>query len=274
MFYRLPGVEFWNYVGSASKGIKVLPARMEINTQTGKELYLRGEAVDVTLNLKNKRDFAYDSTINLRMTDPFNRLVHQNSWTQHFESNEEAIMSKSFTLPQDSDIGIYFIYVEALDYKNVKVGSSHSLFELPAFQIKSEIQLPSILQPNSSNTVSFVLTNIGEAAVSEGILEVKLLDPEEQSVFQTQQSFSLAPAQSTTFNFNVPLSDIKFGDYKLFYPISSEFGTRNPVEIIVPSEIDMDLDFDKTSYRMRDEMNLSLNLKNSGKFCEFPIQRI
>ncbi|MCK4645895.1 MAG: peptidoglycan DD-metalloendopeptidase family protein [Candidatus Aminicenantes bacterium] len=268
MGFRVQDSESWPYVGSASKGIKVLPARMAINAQTGKELYHRGEAVNITLNLKNLNHFGYGSTINLRMTDPFNQLIHQNSWSQHLAFREEAVISESFTLPQDSDIGIYYIYVEALDHKDVKIGSSHSLFELLAFQIKSEVQLPSILQPNSSNTVSFVLTNIGEVAVSEGIIDVKLLDPEEQSVFQVQQGFSLAPDQSTTFNFNVPLSDIKFGDYKLFYPISSEYGIRNPVEIIVPSEIEIDLGFDKISYRMRDEMNLSLDIKNSGRFFE------
>jgi len=268
MYYRLTGAEEWTYVGSANKGIRVLTPSVKINVQADKAFYRRGESVAVNINLQNLKNLPYDSAINSRIMNPLNQILYEDSYVAHLEANGTVETSKSLILSQDAQFGSYLIYVEALGTNQEKIGGSSFPFEVPVSQISTELQIPPILQPDSSNAIALALTNIGKVEILAGNMELKLLDPQDQLVFQNQQSFSLALGQKTVLNFSIPLSDTKFGNYKLISTFSDEFGVSKPIQEVVLSEINTDLNFDKNSYRVRDEMNVSLNLINSGRFLE------
>jgi len=265
-FYKLPHEETWTYVGSATRLFRVINPSVEIKAQSDKKVYGRGETVNTALTIENLTGLPLDSTINLRVINSLDEVLYEDSFIRHFEANETVIENENFSLPSDIKWEKYFINVEALNPFQKKLDQDHTYFNVVAPQLKSEATLPSSYQPNSINTVSFVLTNVGLLEVSDGYVELQLSDPEGQLVFREQQNFSLPLAQSTTLNFNIPLTDIKFGYYELTYTVFDGENISRLFKRRIFSWINLSAAFDKNSYRMRDDMNIDLSTINWGKF--------
>jgi len=273
MYRRGTSVEPWTYVGSANKGIRIITPSVELNAQTDKDYYKKGETVNTTLTLKSLVHLPFDLIINSKVQNPFNTIVYEYPSIKHIEANESIQENVNFLLSPDARLGRYLIHIVAilphpsLSYEK-RIKGFKAFFDVIETKLKSNVIVPSVFQPNSSNTVSFVLTNFGLVEISDGYVELELSDPEDQPVFREEQNFSLSPDKSTTLNFNIPLTYIKFGNYKLTYTVFDGEKISGPIEKVIPSKVSMNVAFDKDSYRMRDDMNIDLSVINSGKFVE------
>ena len=273
MYRRGTSVEPWTYAGSANKGFRIITPSVELNAQTDKEYYKKGETVNTTLTLKSLVHLPFDLIINSKVKNPLNKIAYEYSLVKHIEANESIQENVNFLLPPDAKLGRYLINIEAilphssLSYEK-RIGGFQAFFDVLETQLQSNVIIPSVFQPNSSNTVSFDLTNTGLVEVSDGYVELKLLDPEDKEVFHETKNFALPPDQSTTLNFDILLPEIKFGDYKLTYTVFDGENISGSIEKVIPSKVSMSAAFDKDSYRMRDDMNIDLSVINWGKFVE------
>jgi ligand-binding sensor domain-containing protein len=273
MYHRGTSVEPWTYAGSANKGFRIITPSVELNAQTDKDYYKKGETVNTTLTLKSLVHLPFDLIINSKVKDPFNWIVYEYPSIKHIEANESIQENVNFLLPPDARLGRYLIHIVAilphpsLSYEK-RIKRFKAFFDVIETKLKSNVIVPSVFQPNSSNTVSFDLTNIGLVEVSDGYVELKLSDPEGELVFHGQKNFSLPLGQSTTLSFDILLPEIKFGNYKLTYTVFDGEKISRLIEKVIPSKVSMNVAFDKDSYRMRDDMNIDLGAINNGKFVE------
>lgn len=273
MSRRGTSVEPWTYVGSANKGIRVVTPSVELIAQADKEYYKKGEAVNTTFTLKSLVHIPFDLIIDSKVKNSLNEIVYEYSLLKHFEANESIQENVNFLLPPDAKSGRYLIHIVAilphpsLSYEK-RIEGFKAFFDVIETQLKSNVIIPSVFTPSSSNVVSFTVENTGNLEASNAYVELKLLDPDDQLVFQEKQNFSLPQDQSTTLNFNISLPDIKFGDYKLTYTVFDGEKISGPIEEAIPSKVSMDVAFDKDSYRMLDDINVDISVINSGKFVE------
>jgi len=86
-FYKLPYEEPWTYVGSATKGFRVINPSFEIKVQADKKVYRRGETVNTVLTLENLTGLPLDTTINLRVKNSLDEFIYEYSFVRHFEAN-------------------------------------------------------------------------------------------------------------------------------------------------------------------------------------------
>jgi hypothetical protein len=251
-------------VGYANKGIWMVYPSINITAQTEKLLYGKGETVLIHISLKNNTPASWQSNVKVIITDSQNTKVFEDTKTVNLSSYGTGTVTTSFALPLNSNIGSYAVKAEAW-YETRLFSSAFTRFELPQSQISIAPNLPATFT-TGSNTVSFVLNNTGKINVSSGTLDVSLKDPDGGIVYSGSQPFALAAGESKALNVSITVPSLKFGNYTLTYSHSDETGTTNPAIIPVSNTATIDLSFDKPSYRIREEANLTVSLMNSGKF--------
>src|SRR4030043_859720 len=251
-------------VGYANKGIWMVYPSINITAQTEKSLYGKGETVLIHISLKNNTPASWQSNVKVTITDSQNTKVFEDTKTVNLSSYGTGTVTTSFALPLNSNIGSYTVKAEAW-YETRLFSSAFTRFELPQSQISIAPNLPATFT-TGSNTVSFVLNNTGKINVSSGTLDVSLKDPDGSIVYSGSQPFALAAGESKALNVSITVPSLKFGNYPLTYSHSDETGTTNPAIIPVTNTATIDLSFDKSSYRIREEANLTVSLMNSGKF--------
>ncbi|MFH1701796.1 MAG: PKD domain-containing protein [Nitrospirota bacterium] len=251
-------------VGYANKGIWMVYPSINITAQTEKLLYGKGETVLIHISLKNNTPASWQSNVKVTITDSQNTKVFEDTKTVNLSSYGTGTVTTSFALPLNSNIGSYAVKAEAR-YETRLFSSAFTRFELPQSQISIAPNLPATFT-TGSNTVSFVLNNTGKINVSSGTLDVSLKDPDGSIVYSGSQPFALAAGESKALNVSITVPSLKFGNYTLTYSHSDETGTTNPAIIPVSNTATIDLSFDKSSYRIREESNLTVSLMNSGKF--------
>lgn len=161
------------------------------------------------------------------------------------------------------------IYVLQLVLNDHFTDSDPVTVTITATPVKSRIAIePNFSQPLSAGftTLSFDVSNIGRVAVSSGVIDLSVKDPDGALISVGSQAFSAPVGQSTTVSVPVTIPSLKFGNYTLTYTQSDETRTGNPTTVNVPNSAIVAFSFDKPSYRVRDTANLTLNVLNTGKF--------
>jgi len=116
------------------------------------------------------------------------------------------------------------------------------------------------------NPVAFTVANRGKIAVGSGVLEITLKDPEGGVIASRGQPFSLAVGESKSFEVPLSVPPLKFGAYTLGYTQSDETQAGKPTTVSFQNTGTLALSFDRASYKIRELANLSVEVKNTGKY--------
>jgi hypothetical protein len=173
--------------------------------------------------------------------------------------------SKTPTFTPDLQ-GTYTLQLVVNDYFT---DSSPSTVTITVTPIQSRISVtPNFSAPlnTGSSNISFDLNNIGRLNVSSGLIDMTLKDPDGNIISTGSKTFSLSTGQSTTLNIPVTIPSLKFGNYSLTYTQSDETRTGSSTTTTVANSVSASFTFDKTSYKVRETVNLTLDLTNTGKF--------
>jgi len=254
-----------NYLGKASKGFYGIEPSVDLNVATDKKIYHTGEEIGIVVGLKNRLHASYDVTVKTIVKDPANLKAFEESHLVSILSDGLTEERASFFLPLNSKEGSYIVQAEVY-HGGKMVGFGSTSFEVASPFLRLSMKFPDVFIPNSSNPVSFDIENVGMDGFDEGQLAVKFYDPDKYIVWADTQGFTnLLPNSSTTVNFSLVLGEIKFGNYQLEYTLS--YGSKIMHGATqIPCDVVMRLGFDRTSYRVREELNADLELVNTGKF--------
>ncbi|MBI4688696.1 MAG: PKD domain-containing protein, partial [Nitrospirae bacterium] len=173
--------------------------------------------------------------------------------------------SKTPTFTPDLQ-GTYVIQLVVNDYFT---DSSPSTVTLTVTPIQSRISVtPNFSTPLSagSSSISFDLNNIGRLNVASGLIDMTLKDPDGNVISTGSKTFTLSTGQSMTVSIPVTIPSLKFGNYSLIYSQSDETKTGSSTTTTVVNSVSAAFTFDKTSYKVRETANLTLDLTNTGKF--------
>ena len=252
-------------IGSYMLSFKGLYPKVDVTTSTGKTTYTKGGTVNLAINLQNKQNAATTVNMNVRATDPSNGLAYNTVLPVSIAPNATETRSLSFVLPTTAQGGTYTLATELNDSTNNKIGGDSASFELPLSQISVIPTLPTSFAAGA-NTVSFQLVNGGKININSGTISAILKDPEGVTVATLSQPFALAAGQNTTLDTPLNIPALKFGVYTLSYTQSDETKIGKPVNISLANTVAISASFDKSSYRIRETINLNLGLTNSGRF--------
>jgi len=259
--YDESGTEIGNYMLS----FKGTYPSVNITAQTDKTSYMKGDTVNIALNLQNKQSAVITTTVKLRVTDPSNTSVHFAIIDVVIPANSTIMRTVSFTLPSTSQGGAYIALAEVYDSSANRIGGTSLGFELPLSQIAVAADISAAFN-TGANTISFILTNNGKVAITSGMLDVSIIDPDGQIVSTVSNPFSINVSEIKTLYVALSIPALKFGAYTLSYFQSDETKTGKSTSVKLANTPMISVGFDKTSYRIRESANLSLTLTNAGKF--------
>jgi ligand-binding sensor domain-containing protein len=247
------------------RGVWVREPSVEVGVATDKNVYRKGEEVGIVVGLKNRQEASYDVTVKTIVKNPANLKVFEESHLVSIPSDGSTEERVSFILPSDAMEGCYTLQV-GVYHGTGMAGFSSTFLEVASAFLRLSMKLPDVFIPNLLNPISFDVENVGIEGVPEGQMTVKLCDPDKYIVWaDTKTITNLLPNSSTTVSFSLALDEIKYGDYELKYALS--YGSRVMHGATqIPCKAVMRLCFDKTSYRVREELNANLELVNTGKF--------
>ncbi|MEW6557836.1 MAG: hypothetical protein AB1349_10860 [Elusimicrobiota bacterium] len=171
--------------------------------------------------------------------------------------------------------GIYTIFFE-LEKDGTRLAQSVAYFEIPETEIVVSLTSEPAFYTNTNNLV-YTITHKKGIDPAEGTLCVELIDPTNSTVYVSTKNFTIDINQSTDIMYTIPFRELKFGNYKLVATVSYEGKTAKLVNIL-PCSIDMTLDFDRTFYRIREELKIGISetvegrwqLKNLKTITEIP----
>ena len=248
---------------SCQKGIWVFTPTVGIEVQAERELYEPGEEVAISLDLKNLQNADYTGDVMVRITDPDNLKVLEETLTVFLPAEGSSSESLVYTIPIIPKRGIYSIHAEAY-YDGETIGSGFGHFEVPEVVLKLTPSIPELFEP--STPISFQIDNSGLAEASGGTLLITLSHPDSGVIWTDNVDFGLLlPGESVAFDFIVSTGDLKFGIYKLTYTLSYDEKTIDG-KVDIPCGSSIKIDLDKNSYRVREDVSLTVKLTNTGKF--------
>lgn len=250
-------------LGSAEKGYWVFYPSLEVRIKADREQYRAGEDVSLSLSIRNKQNQAYTSTINLIVLDPDNMKIFEKNVEVVLPANALATENIVFTLPATSRGGAYIVRAEAFNGGN-RIGSGSTYFQVPEAYLGITPVIPGIIQIGT-NPISFNLENVGLVNISGGTLEVSLKDPTGTLLWTNSQGFDLPNGTTISLDFAMPVDTIIFGTYKLAYKVTYDGKTINGEKELSCSSL-IEVALDKSSYRVRETMNMDAKITNTGRF--------
>jgi streptogramin lyase len=251
-------------VGYAEKGFWMVYPSATVTPKTDKAFYAKDENVTINASLKNNSPAAWRSDVKITVTDPQNRKIFEDIKTVNLSPYGTVNVPASFILPPTSEMGSHTVRVEAW-YGTRLVSSGSISFELPRSQISI---IPNLVFTFTSGSITLpiTITNTGKINISSGVFEISLTDPTGSLLYSGSYSFTLAIGESRTMDISIYIPSLKFGNYNLTYRQSDETRTGEPTTIIIPNTNSIVLTWDKSSYRIREMANLTVDLKNTGNF--------
>ena len=259
--------EVGNVVGYAGKGIYMVMPSAKVTVATDKNLYAKGETVTINASLKNNTTASWQPNVKITVSD--------STWTEVFEDTKALTLppsgtgsvSSSFTLPANSPIGSYWVYVQVPLGKLCCVGVAYTRFELPQSQISVSPNLPTAFSTGPS-TIPFILKNSVTINVSSGTIDLSLRAPDGSEVFSGNQPFSIAVGESKTLDVAISIPSLKLGNYTLTYSQSDETRIGRPVAIFLSNSYNLNLSLDKPAYKIGETANVTASIINTGKFLQ------
>lgn len=259
-FYDEAGAQ----AGYAEKGIRVVNPSIAVAVTTDKTAYIEGDTVLARVQLKNKKSDPADVSLKVKVIDPSGATVYSNDSIEMIAEWGDAATVKElgFALSTPPIYGFYKVFADVYDAGGRKVGEGRVAFEMPRYFVSATPTLPASFGP--SNPVSFDLKNIGTLAVPTLGFTASLRDPGNLSVWDASRAVdNVLPGETARFDFTVPLTGVRLGDYKLRYA-SDAGGRLSEGETVIPASVGINVSFDRTVYRVRQAVAFTVSVRNTG----------
>ncbi|MEW6609733.1 MAG: hypothetical protein AB1414_20185, partial [bacterium] len=256
---------FQGAVARCEHGVWIVEAEVNLNMTPDKKIYDKGETVYITLKMTNEKSIEYDTNLQLKVMNPDNAVIFATNTTLLLTSKGSVSISFDVPLSKDAVEGIYIIQAEA-NRGGKKIGLDTTWFKILEGIPGLELTLPEPVIPNSTNTITFTLTNLGLSIIESSTLTVSFIDPDKTLLWHGTSTFSaVAIAGSSTLNIKIPIKMINFGIYELFYTLSYKgkiwVGSKE-----IKYDAIIKVEPDKTKYRVREELMPKIEIINTGKF--------
>ena len=246
------------------KGIRVLYPSASVSVSIDKAIYGRGQTIAANISLKNKISSSWEAELMTTITDPHYTKIFEERKILALPSDGSGSTGTSFTLPTNSSPGTYTISTYLMDGGKI-ISSSYARFDVLQSQIAVTPNIPPGLVVGT-NVVPFTITNTGKVDVNSGVLNASLQGPDGSIISDGSQPFSIGIGQTLTLNVPLNIPSLKFGAYTLTYAQFDESREGKPAPVSLSNNATIMITFDKSSYRIRETANLSLELQNAGNF--------
>ncbi|MDI6753649.1 MAG: hypothetical protein QME78_04555 [Thermodesulfobacteriota bacterium] len=254
-------------IGRYELSFKGLSPSVNLSAGTDKRFYHKEERVIINASLKNRLSLSWPASVKIVITNPHSMNVYEdpNPKAVSFPPYGAVSVSDQFLLPTTLNPGTYSARVEVwFGYRFISAASTN--FDIRESRISVTPNIPSFFSVGS-NHISFTFNNDGNVDITSGVLEVNLKDPDGDIVHSRGHPFALTVGESKTLNVPLDIPSLKFGPYILTYIQSDETRKGQANTQTIPSNIDISsYELDKFFYRIRDEVNLTVKLKNTGRF--------
>jgi len=244
-------------LGRTEKVIYMFSPSINIQIETDKKEYAKGEDVFVSLNLTNKRSASCNATIMVKTLDPDNNKVFEDTFNVNLGASESLNKTLNFSLPITAEYGIYLVTAEAYtDGKKTGSGSTH--FELlKDYIIKVSFDRPSRAYRIRENmSIDLEITNIGSALWSSAInISIPVLAFEDSKYV----SLNLNQTEKINYNLNIP-ETTPAGKHDVIVTIGFDNSLKKYYFVIPVSKLVISLD--GTTYNVGE--NFPIGLMNIG----------
>ncbi len=256
----------WNMKGSiarAEKGIWVTEPAVKVTFSSSEPFYSKETTASLKVNLKNLKNVPYPASVKLTILDSANAPVFEKLVELNLQARESTTQTVEFFIPSQAKGGMALALAEVTS-NGEKVGFGATTFEVAKTILSITPQVPDFL--GNSNEVIFKIKNEGFQDSDLTTLSVSFISPQGNLVASEERSFSVARGEEKLIAFNLPLpSQLEFGEYKISYKLIFPDGLRAN-EVSVPCGVEINSHFDKPFYRIRDKVNLNIEVKNTGRF--------
>lgn len=235
-----------------------------ISAATNKSIYAKGETVTINTDLKNNISNDWPADIKVTVSSPGNNKLLEETRTVSLSPGGRTSIASSFQLPSDGDIGTYTVRTEVWS-GSYRVAVNSAQFTLPVSQIVVTPGVPSSLNAGT-NTFTYTIANSGKIKVHSGVLALDLYDPDGEIVSTTSREFALDVGQTMSLDMQLNAPSLKFGNYAISVTQSDETKTGNSATTIMANSAIMVAALDKSSYLVREMVNLTVTPENTGKF--------
>jgi len=252
------------YIGNANRAIYIFSPSVRVNVTTDKPRYKAGEQVNLSLTFTNEKPVTYSGDVSIRIVAPNGSEIFSSTFQNTFPANSTSLINQTATLPTEPLYGLFIVYIKVLS-NGREIGLGATTFEEPAAILIISHLPPIVWNENSSNPVSFTINNIWYSDVTDGRIEVQMLDPDNAVIWSNIETFTLAQMQEKTLAYSVPVPQVKLGNYRL----KTQLNYANKVqfaETIIPSSYAIQLSFDKPSYKGGENLGMTFTITNTGKF--------
>ena len=262
-------------VGTCEIGGTVIKPYCEVNIQTEQKQYYQNDTVNFGITLNNTAFGTYFGEMTTKVLDSNNNNIYQVTANYDFSASTSIANNYSFTLPSNAVEGPYIIVCEAnrgIDTEDV-VAAGSTYFEVPKTKIAIPVTLPTTFVPNATNTVTYNITNSEGDKTANGNITINLKNPDNTIIYTETKSFSITPNTNTPIQFNIPIGDIQFGNYKLEATATYD-GTTVTATNILPSNATVTANFNKTQYAIRENLGMNVTVYGGGKFQQSNLKLI
>ena len=251
-------------IGKYELSFKGLYPSATISANTDKAHYAKGETVVINASVKNSIAVGWQPDVRITVKDSKWTTVLEDLATLTLPPSGSVSISSSFVLATTLPTGSYWVTVQAplTGYSSW----AWTGFEIPQSQISVSPNLPSVYNVGT-NPIPFTLANSGKTSVNSGTLDVALKAPDGEIVYSGNQPFSLLVGETRTLDIPISIPSLKLGYYNFVYSQSDEARTGKDTYITIRNLLEVtSLNFDKSSYRVKEIANLKVDLKNAGNF--------
>lgn len=255
-----------NFLGKATRGFYTFEPSVEVKAETKEDTYLAGDNATLYLSLRNRQGIAVNVTASIRIIDPENGKIFEkilNASLPAYGYSNSTIESSPLIAAKK---GSYSVIAEVSGNEAV-IGYSSTYFSVIGASLKLSKTLPDRISAGSSATFIYNISNTGKTNISGGALKVSLLDPNGYESWNGTKPFDLLSGTSINASFNIPFGEIKFGDYRLRHSLEFE-SDRISGESLLSNIVSTQLSTDKASYRVREPLDFTANITNSGLFVQ------
>lgn len=252
------------YLGKASRGFHSYNPSCNVIASTEKYEYKGADTVSLNVILKNRQKQSYTTAVNVTVLNPENAKVWEGIYSQTLAEYGTSEKDTFFTMPVNPLSGVYRIRVEATTNGN-RAGSDYVHCIVPEAYLALTPILPGTIV-YGDNPVSIEIENCGVVAVTDATLDVALVDPNAETVWNGTTQFSIDESGYGTVDFVMHVPDIIFGDYQFNYQAHYNGLSSKIASMTLPSSCMISAQTDKSDYRIREQIALTVNVVNTGRF--------
>lgn len=257
------------YLGSTFRNGVLMSPATKVAASLNKAYYAKGETVSINTTIQNKTlseiRTSWQADVKTIIYDSNYSIVFEDTKTVTVQPSQTVTETTNYVVPATARLGTYTIYVQVL-HGNSHTGSAYTRFDLPQSRISVAPNLAPFI--SDSKTISFSLSNTGAIKVSSGTLDVNLKDPEGVTVYEGTLLFGLLLGETKTMTLPVSAQALNFGNYVLTYTQSDETHIGMPVTNKVPNTAEINSNSAKPIYKIGETANISITVKNTGKFIQ------